>query len=65
MYVGLSSVELRCLAGDELNVIELIKSEKSDLCAQPNLEKVGSEAPPKSFCKSVCVNELIIIKTQQ
>lgn len=37
--VGLFSLELRCVAADELNVIELTKNENSSLCRQPAVEE--------------------------
>lgn len=58
--MGLSSLELWRLAGDELNVIELIKSENSNLCGQPNVEEqVHSGAPTDSLCKSLSVGHFV------
>lgn len=52
--MGLSSLELCQLAGDELNVIELYRSKNVHLCGQLNLDgEVHSRSRTNSLCKSL------------
>lgn len=64
MYVGTFSLELECTAGDELNVIDLIKEENSSLCRLPAVEEqvqtgAGLKAPANSLCKSMSVGQFV------
>lgn len=51
------------MAGDELNVVELIK-EDGNLCKQPAAEEhvqseAGLKAPTKSLCKSMSLGQSV------
>lgn len=64
VYVGMFPLELQRTAGDELNVIELIKEENSSLCRQPAVEErvhagAGLKAPTNSLCKSMSVGQFV------
>lgn len=52
------------MAADELNVIELIKSENSYLCRQPAVDEqvqsgTGLETPTNSLCKSMSLGQFV------
>lgn len=48
------------LAGNELNVTELIKSENSILCRQPDVaEQVHSRPPADSLCKRLSLGQFV------
>lgn len=52
------------MATDELNLIELIKNENSNLCRQPGVEEqvqAGADlkAPTNSLCKEMSVGQFV------
>lgn len=58
--MGLSSLELCQLAGDELNVIELYRSKNVHLCRQLNLDgEVHSRSQTNSLCKSLSGGQVV------